>query len=72
MSLRHMTKIAFRVIFVAAAFCRDCKTWSCRVVYVRTGLKRDGSVMLSSHMCDTTRHDIMRHDRAEDQGTTIF
>ena len=23
-------------------------------------------------MCDTTRHDSMRHDRTEDQGTTIF
>ena len=27
---------------------------------------------LSSHMCDTTRHDSMRHDRTEDQGTMIF
>ena len=27
------------------------------------------SIML---MCDTTRHDSMRHNMTEDQGTTIF
>ena len=29
-------------------------------------------VKLGSHMCDTTRHDIMRHDSTEDQDMTIF
>ena len=31
-----------------------------------------GPFKLSSHMCDMTRHDSMRHDMTEDQGTTIF
>ena len=30
------------------------------------------SVKLSSHICDTTRHDSMRHDTTEDQDTTVF
>ena len=27
---------------------------------------------LSSHICDTTRHDSMRHDTTGDQDTTVF
>ena len=30
------------------------------------------TLKLSSHMCDTTRHDSLRHDTTEDQDTTVF
>ena len=43
-----------------------CYTWSYAMQYVTKRVK------LSSHMCDTTRHDSMRHDRPEDQDTTVF
>ena len=29
-------------------------------------------IKLSSHICDTTRHDSMRHDTTGDQDTTVF
>ena len=42
------------------------------VVTTKSCDNKNRSVKLSSHICNTTRHDRMRHDRAEDQGTTIF
>ena len=55
------TKIALEATFVVC--CCDS---------IKKTAKGQLTLKLSSHMCDTTRHNSLRHDTTEDQDTAVF